>query len=131
LNPAQARVKYAGTQRSRAVFTNVGQRIAPPVFGGSFHVRPPRQQRGGINFGTAAAKCMHISHMLARLVLFLAVAGVLSAGCGPGESPISQPPPPETNTGAVAPVKTMPPQRLPKTVNPNASNKGIKGKYAD
>jgi hypothetical protein len=74
---------------------------------------------------------MQRSHVLARSVFLVAAAAALLPGCGPAETTTSQPPPPEAKTGVVAPSKPMPPQRIPKNVNPNASNKGIKGKYAD
>ncbi len=59
----------------------------------------------------------------------LGVSGVL-AGCGPDGVQSSQSEPTETKaeSGIAPKLKSS---KLPKNVNPNASNRGIKGKYAD
>jgi hypothetical protein len=63
-------------------------------------------------------------------VLGLALGGLLP-GCGSEEAPKSQTEAPESKGGMAHPARSTPPARLPKNVNPDASNKGIKGKYAD
>jgi hypothetical protein len=61
----------------------------------------------------------------------LGVSGFLP-GCGSEGVQTSQSEPPETKPGGANSAKSTPPkQRLPKNVNPDASNRGIKGKYAD
>jgi hypothetical protein len=65
----------------------------------------------------------------------LAVGGFVS-GCGT-QAPISQKDLAESETGEAnlgqvgSSKATQPTVRLPKNVNPEASNKGLKGKYAD
>jgi hypothetical protein len=59
------------------------------------------------------------------------VTGGIVSGCGPEAGPTYEPEP-----GVSKPAKAIyrgsgPPKSLPKTVNPKASNRGIKGKYAD
>jgi hypothetical protein len=60
----------------------------------------------------------------------LAVGGLLP-GCGPEGGQPSQGDAPESKAGVANPATPKPAMNLPKNVNPNASNKGIKGKYAD
>jgi hypothetical protein len=81
---------------------------------------------------------MHRSQKFTRRHLCLWTAGCLVAGgflsgCGSEEGNTSKTEPPGSQGGAASPStsKVTPAQPLPKNVNPNASNKGIKGKYAD
>jgi len=61
----------------------------------------------------------------------LALSGFL-AGCGTEGVQSSPPEPTETKPAEVSSSKSAQPKvRLPKNVNPNASNRGLKGKYAD
>jgi hypothetical protein len=64
------------------------------------------------------------------VVAGLAAGGFLP-GCGPEAARPPQADAPESKAGESNPSKPQPAVRLPKNVNPNASNKGIKGKYAD
>jgi hypothetical protein len=71
---------------------------------------------------------MHRTSCLCRVVGALAVSGFLT-GCGADGTQASSP---ESKAGETAVAKsTIAKLRLPKNVNPNASNRGIKGKYAD
>jgi hypothetical protein len=80
---------------------------------------------------------MHRLRGLARTLLLLGAVVVLGAsgfltGCGAEQAQSSQNEPPELKTGQADVSKsTQPKARLPKNVNPSASNRGIKGKYAD
>jgi hypothetical protein len=86
--------------------------------------------------GRVEARLMLRSGVFIRaLSQFLAAAslvtGVLVSGCGSEPGPTYEP-----EAGATKPatgVARLPaaPKTLPKTVNPKASNRGIKGKYAD
>jgi hypothetical protein len=58
------------------------------------------------------------------------VTGGLVAGCGPEESGPTYLPEPGANKKPLY-RGSGPPKSLPKTVNPKASNRGIKGKFAD
>jgi hypothetical protein len=71
------------------------------------------------------------SSRLRRVVGALALGGFL-AGCGADGIQTSEQAPPESKPGETGSSKTtLPKSKLPKNVNPNASNRGLKGKYAD
>ena len=68
---------------------------------------------------------------LRRVIGGLALSGFL-AGCGTEGVQSSTKEAADTKSAEAASSKvTQLKSRLPKTVNPNASNRGIKGKYAD
>jgi hypothetical protein len=61
----------------------------------------------------------------------LGVSGFLP-GCGAEGVQSTQSAPPESKPGEASSAKPPTPKpHLPKNVNPDASNRGIKGKYAD
>jgi hypothetical protein len=80
---------------------------------------------------------MHRLRGLPRTFLLLWAVGGLGVsgfllGCGSEGGQTSQSEPPESKPGEANSAKSAPPKpRLPKNVNPDASNRGIKGKYAD
>jgi hypothetical protein len=78
---------------------------------------------------------MHRLRGLRRTFLLLWVVGGLAVsgflpGCGSEGVQSSQSEPPETKADKAIVAKSKVP-KLPKNVNPEASNRGIKGKYAD
>jgi hypothetical protein len=79
---------------------------------------------------------MHWRRRWTRTILLLwttagLAVGSILPGCGSEGSQSSQGETSEAKAEVANPSKTKRAVRLPKTVNPNASNKGIKGKYAD
>jgi hypothetical protein len=78
---------------------------------------------------------MHRTQGLTRRILLrwavasLAVAGLMP-GCGSEGVQTSKAEPPESKAGGAIVSKAKLP-KLPKNVNPNASNRGIKKEYAD
>jgi hypothetical protein len=74
-------------------------------------------------------RCVSIGRTCLRLVAVVSVWAGLLPGCGSGGSSTSQNEPP--SGGQQAPKLPMAKQAVAKNVNAKASNRGLKGKYAD